>query len=93
MLPTIASHCPAGTSTYTVLQYAQEIKHSELGKLFPCFYFYNEKNIADADGDAHALYSERFAGLDWGNDEKNIAHHGTPEPPVYDLRNVNTKVL
>ena len=29
MLPTIASHCPAGTSTYTVLQYAQEIKHSE----------------------------------------------------------------
>jgi len=62
MLPTIASHCPAGTSTYTVLQYAQEIKH------------------------------KRFAGLDWGSDEKNIAHHGTPEPPVYDLRNVNTKV-
>jgi len=62
MLPTIASHCPAGTSTYTVLQYAQEIKH------------------------------KRFAGLDWGNDEKNILHHGTPEPPTYDLRNVNTKV-
>jgi len=62
MLPTIASHCPAGTSTYTVLQYAQEIKH------------------------------KRFAGLDWGNDEKNILHHGTPEPPVYDLHNVNTKV-
>ena len=36
--------------------------------------------------------SERFAGLDWGNDEKNIAHHGTPEPPVYNLRDVNTKV-
>merc|ERR1712037_1031153 len=58
MLPTIASHCPAGTSTYTVLQYAQEIKH------------------------------KRFAGLDWGSDEKNIAHHGTPEPPVYNLRDV-----
>merc|ERR1711953_826988 len=62
MLPTIASHCPAGTSPYTVLQYAQEIKH------------------------------KRFAGLDWGNDEKNIAHHGTPEPPVYNLRDVNTKI-
>jgi len=62
MLPTIASHCPAGTSTYTVLQYAQEVKH------------------------------KNFAGLDWGSDEKNIAHHGTPEPPVYNLRNVNTKV-
>ena len=39
------------------------------------------------------LPPERFAGLDWGNDEKNILHHGTPEPPVYDLHNVNTKVI
>jgi len=62
MLPTIASHCPGGTSVYTVLQYAQEIKH------------------------------KRFGGLDWGDDEKNIFHHGTAEPPTYDLQNVNTKV-
>ena len=35
---------------------------------------------------------ERFGGLDWGDDEKNILHHGTAEPPTYDLQNVNTKV-
>ena len=35
---------------------------------------------------------ERFGGLDWGDDEKNILHHGTAEPPIYDLQNVNTKV-
>ena len=35
---------------------------------------------------------ERFGGLDWGGDEKNILHHGTAEPPTYDLHNVNTKV-
>ena len=34
MLPTIASHCPGGTSVYTVLQYAQEIKHSKMDCLF-----------------------------------------------------------
>jgi len=62
MLPTIASHCPAGTSSYTVLQYAQEVKH------------------------------KRFGGLDWGSEEKNLAHHGAAEPPLYDLTKVNTKV-
>merc|ERR1712172_357085 len=41
---------------------------------------------------AQEIKHKRFAGLDWGNDEKNILHHGTPEPPTYDLRNVNTKV-
>ena len=35
---------------------------------------------------------ERFGGLDWGDNEKNILHHGTAEPPTYDLQNVNTKV-
>ena len=35
---------------------------------------------------------ERFGGLDWGDDEKNILHHGTAEPPTYDLQKVNTKV-
>jgi lysosomal acid lipase/cholesteryl ester hydrolase len=29
MLETIASHTPAGSSSYTVLQYAQGIQHSE----------------------------------------------------------------
>merc|ERR550519_1146013 len=62
MLPTIASHCPAGTSSYTVLQYAQEVKH------------------------------KRFGGLDWGSEEKNLAHHGAAEPPLYDLSKVNTEV-
>jgi len=62
MLPTIASHCPAGTSSYTVLQYAQEVKH------------------------------KRFGGLDWGSEEKNLAHHGAAQPPLYDLTKVNTKV-
>jgi len=31
MVSTIASHTPAGTSTYTVLQYAQEVKHKRFG--------------------------------------------------------------
>jgi len=62
MLPTIAHHCPAGISTYTVLQYAQEYKHKNYG------------------------------GFDWGSDEKNMAHHGSVDPPVYNLKNVNTKV-
>lgn len=31
-------------------------------------------------------------GFDWGNDKDNIQHHGQPEPPVYNLRDVNTKV-
>ena len=98
MLPTIASHCPAGTSTYTVLQYAQEIKHSEFGKIFADFYFLQcEEHCwcwcwCSWSCWCWFSYSERFAGLDWGNDEKNIAHHGTPEPPVYNLRDVNTKV-
>merc|ERR1712080_507910 len=33
MVPTIASHTPSGTSTYTVLQYAQEVKHKRFGGL------------------------------------------------------------
>jgi len=31
MLPSVMSHLPSGTSTYTVLQYAQEIKHENFG--------------------------------------------------------------
>lgn len=62
MLPTIGQHCPAGTSTYTILQYAQGVKH------------------------------KRFGGLDWGSEEKNLAHHGSVAPPLYRLEDVNTKI-
>ena len=72
MLPTIASHCPAGTSTYTVLQYAQEIKHSELWKLFPDFYFFNEKNIADADVDADAHTQKDLLALTGGTMRRTL---------------------
>merc|ERR1712002_504640 len=62
MLPTIASHTPAGTSSFAILQYAQGVKH------------------------------KRYGGFDWGSSDKNLAHHGTIEPPLYNLRNVNTRI-
>ena len=31
-------------------------------------------------------------GFDWGNDEDNILHHGTKDPPQYDLTAVNARV-
>jgi len=62
MLPTVAAHCPAGVSVYTVLQYGQEYKY------------------------------KHFGGFDWGTEERNLAHHGTAQPPLYNLANVNTKV-
>jgi len=62
MMSTIASHCPSGTSSYAVLQYAQEVKHKS------------------------------FGAMDWGTDERNMAHHGTVTPPVYHLKDVNTKI-
>ena len=76
MLPMMTGHYASGTSSYTVLQYAQGVKHSEfslwkLDKIFP---------------------TETFRGFDWGTREKNIQHHGTIEPPQYDLSKVNTKV-
>ena len=33
-----------------------------------------------------------FGGMDWGNKNDNMAHHGTEEPPVYNPKNINTKV-
>ena len=33
-----------------------------------------------------------FEGMDWGDDERNMQHHGSTTPPTYNLRNVNTKV-
>jgi len=62
MMSTIASHIPAGTSSFTILQYAQEVKH------------------------------KRYSGFDWGSKEKNQAHHGTDEPPLYNLKDVNARV-
>ena len=38
------------------------------------------------------LEDHYFGGMDWGNANDNIAHHGTEEPPVYNLKNINTKV-
>jgi len=60
LLPDILEHTPAGTSTHSLLQYAQE--HS----------------------------SGEFKGYDWGTKKKNLQHHGTEEPPVYDLGAVTT---
>lgn len=62
MLETIANHIPAGTSTYTILQFAQGIN------------------------------SKDFGGMDWGDDDLNMQHHGTVDPPSYDLTKVNTKI-
>ena len=30
--------------------------------------------------------------MDWGNKNDNMDHHGTEEPPVYNPKNINTKV-
>jgi len=62
MLPTIVQHYPAGTSTFTVLHYAQGVNSGE------------------------------FMGFDWGNDEANIAHHGSATPPLYRLEDVTTPI-
>jgi len=62
MMSTVASHIPAGTSSYTVIHYAQEIK------------------------------SGNFQGMDWGDDERNLQHHGSTTPPQYELGDVNTKI-
>jgi len=62
MMSTVASHIPAGTSSYTIIHYAQEIK------------------------------SGNFEGMDWGDDHRNMEHHGSTTPPTYHLENVNTKV-
>jgi len=62
MMSTVASHIPAGTSSYTIIHYAQEIK------------------------------SGNFEGMDWGDDDRNMQHHGSTTPPTYNLKDVNTKV-
>lgn len=62
LLPAIASHTPAGTSTYTVLQFVQSAERGSYG------------------------------GFDWGSEEKNLLHHGSPVPPSYSLKNVTAKV-
>ena len=32
-----------------------------------------------------------FGGYDWGSEEKNLLHHGSPVPPSYSLENVTAK--
>lgn len=76
MLPVMTGHYASGTSSYTVLQYAQGMKHSEL---VPKNQFLK-------------LSPDTFSGFDWGTEEKNIEHHGTTKPPQYDLSKINTKV-
>ena len=36
--------------------------------------------------------SESYGGYDWGSEEKNLLHHGSPQPPSYSLKNVTAKV-
>ena len=33
-----------------------------------------------------------YGGYDWGSEEKNLLHHGSPVPPSYSLKNVTAKV-
>ena len=77
MLPVMTGHYASGTSSYTVLQYAQGMKHSEL---------VSKKQFLK-------LSPDTFSGFDWGTKEKNIEHHGTAKPPQYDLSKINTKVF
>ena len=76
MLPVMTGQYASGTSSYTVLQYAQGVKHSE----------------SVAKNQLKTFPTETFRGFDWGTKEKNIEHHGTAELPQYDLSKVNTKV-
>lgn len=39
---------------------------------------------------AQEINSGAFQGYDWGSDKKNIEHHGTASPPVYNLGDVIT---
>ena len=40
-----------------------------------------------------ALFNiEEFCGFDWGSDVKNMKHHGSVQPPIYQLKDVSTKV-
>ena len=32
-----------------------------------------------------------YGGYDWGSEEKNLLHHGSPVPPSYSLKNVTAK--
>jgi len=41
---------------------------------------------------AQGVNNKEFMGMNWGDDELNIQHHGTVEPPKYDLSKINTKV-
>ena len=76
MLPVMTGQYASGTSSYTVLQYAQGVKHSE----------------SVSKNRVTTFPTETFSGFDWGSKEKNIEHHGTAELPQYDLSKVNTKV-
>ena len=81
MISTIASHIPAGTSSFTVLHYAQEIQSSKNVRYTYFAIFW------------HFYIQEEFCGFDWGTDDKNLKHHGSTVPPSYHLKDVNTKVL
>merc|ERR1712176_946830 len=41
---------------------------------------------------AQGVNNKEFMGMNWGDDELNIQHHGTVEPPKYDLSRINTNV-
>ena len=38
------------------------------------------------------VFEGSYGGYDWGSEEKNLLHHGTPVPPSYSLKNVTAKV-
>ena len=89
------SHLFAGTSTYTVLQFVQSAKRSEFGLLF----YKRKKNHAyckmPLPWQLEIFFldlSESYGGYDWGSEEKNLLHHGSPQPPSYSLKNVTAKV-
>jgi len=62
LLPSILAHTPAGTSSRTVLHFAQGIQ------------------------------SDQFQKFDFGDEEQNLLHHGSIEPPIYHLEAVTCPV-
>jgi lysosomal acid lipase/cholesteryl ester hydrolase len=70
LLPDILHHTPAGASTHTILHYAQEMNDRK----WACSMALRLYNLAAG-----------FHAFDWGSDKKNVEHHQSTVPPVYDL--------